>query len=102
MISHDTQLCLTEPQGAREMEREEGNKEGGGRGRERVTKKDKGGHGAKTDIKLFLREASVHSSKQHPTQSLCLSIMERVLLPQAVDMHFADVGTIGSGTKVGN
>lgn len=30
MISHDTQLCLTEPEGAGEMERGEGDKGGGG------------------------------------------------------------------------
>lgn len=37
-------------------------REGGG-GKAGVTKKDKGGQEAKTDIKLFLREAPVHLSK---------------------------------------
>lgn len=35
----------------------------GGGGKAGVTKKDKGGQGAKTDTKLFLREAPVQLSK---------------------------------------
>lgn len=61
MISHDTQLCLTEPEGVSEVEREQQDKQR--RRKAGITKTDKGGQGAKTDTKLFLREAPVHLSK---------------------------------------
>lgn len=47
MISHDTQLCLTEPGGASEMEREEQDKEREDEGKEGVTKKEKRRRGAR-------------------------------------------------------
>lgn len=43
MISHDTQLCLTEPEGTSEMEREEGDKEEEDGGEKGVTKKEERG-----------------------------------------------------------
>ena len=45
MISHDTQLCLTEPEGAGEMERGEGDKEGGDEGERESLRKTKEGRG---------------------------------------------------------
>ena len=39
MISHDTQMCLTEPEGESEMEREEGDKVGEDDGRKETLRK---------------------------------------------------------------
>lgn len=61
MISHDTQLCLTEPEGADKMEREEGDKEG-----------EVGGD--KMDKQLFPIEVTVLYQKPHPTHRLSLSM----------------------------
>lgn len=99
MISHDTQLCLTEPEGAREMEREEQDKEREDEGKKESLRKSTEGGGGKTDIQLFLREATVHLSKTASHSKLVLSIRARVLLPQAVDMQFADVHTKKPGPK---
>lgn len=99
MISHDTQLCLTEPEGASEMEREERDKEGEDEGKKESLRKTKEG-GGQDGHKTFLeRSHCPFIKKQHPTQSLCLSIMAKALLPQAVDTQFADVGTIGGWYK---
>lgn len=45
MISHDTQLCLTEPEGAGEMERVEGDKEGEDEGKKESLRKTNEGGG---------------------------------------------------------
>lgn len=89
MISHDTQLCLTEPEGARQNgERGERDKEGEEEGKDARTTFLKNGQ------RPFIKT-------QHPTQRLCLSIRATVL-PKAVDAQFADVGTIRSDTKCGD
>lgn len=80
------------------MERKEGDKEGedGGKG---FTKKEKQELGPRQTNNF----SCVHLSKKlHPPQSPCLSIRANVLLLQAVDMQFADVGTTGPGAKCGN
>lgn len=67
-----------------EREREEGDKEGEDEGKKESLRKTKESRGPRHKT-FFLREATVHlSKKQHPTQSLCVSIRAGELLPRAV------------------
>lgn len=105
MISHDTQLCLTEPEGAGEMEGEEQDKEREDEGKEETKRERRrwGWGGGLGQAYYFSREKplSIYQN-QHPTQSPRLSIRARVVLPQAVHTEFADVHTIRPGPKCGN
>lgn len=98
MISHDTQLCLAEPEEPKRWREKKKTKRGkmGGKG---FTKKEKQELGPRQTNNF----SCVHLSKKlHPPQSPCLSIRANVLLLQAVVMQFADVGTTGPGAKSGN
>lgn len=103
MISHDTQLCLTEPEEqTRRRERKETKRGKTGRGgRAEKEKQERGGGARQTNNFSWVKPVSIYQKKNKNTSHWKPMFVHKGQ-KYCYYKQFADVGTTGPGTKCGN